>query len=43
MIPGREATEMGPMAGDIHHRPTICRAMSLACSRSFSAPVVTSP
>src|SRR5207247_1657851 len=30
-------------AGDIPHRPTIWRAMRVACSRSLSAPVETSP
>jgi hypothetical protein len=32
-----------PDGGDMPQRPTICRAIWLAWSMSFSAPVVTSP
>src|SRR5690348_10306319 len=42
-LAGRGSTVTGPIAGDMPHRPAICRAMLLACSMSFSAPVVTSP
>jgi hypothetical protein len=35
--PAAGSTDTGPIAGDIPRRPAICRAMSLACSRSFSA------
>ncbi len=37
--PHEGSTETGPMAGDMPHRPTIWRAIALACSISFSAPV----
>ena len=41
--PGGGSTVTGPIAVDIPHRPTICRAMLLTWSRSLSAPVVMSP
>ena len=37
------STVTGPILSDMPQRPTICRAMVVTCSRSDSAPVVTSP
>ena len=41
--PSAGRTVNGPIRSDMPHRPTICRAIRLACSRSDSAPVVVSP
>ncbi len=40
---GPGSTETGPIFSDMPQRPTIWRAMFVTCSRSDSAPVVTSP
>ena len=41
--PSRGRTVTGPTAADMPQRPTIWRAIAVICSRSDSAPVVTSP
>ena len=41
--PSAGRTDSVPMRSDMPQRPTIERAMRVTCSRSFSAPVVTTP